>query len=166
MVADSEVGTGPQWCRGKSDPRVTAVGRVLRRTHLDELPQLWNVVRGDMAFVGPRPERPEILAGLEDHVPGLADRLAVRPGVTGLAQIQQPADSTVATFCDKLEYDRLYVREACVALDLRIVAGTVLYLAGMSYAAVRLLTALPRPDTLPDAAPVRAPARPAAVEVS
>ena len=168
MVADSEAESGAEWCRGKADPRVTPVGRLLRRTHLDELPQLWNVVRGEMAFVGPRPERPEILAGLEAHLGGLDDRLAVRPGVTGLAQIQQPADSTVSTFRDKLEYDRLYVRRAGVALDLRIVAGTVLYLAGMSYGAVRLLAALPRPDSLADPAPAAAREAPrrAAVEVS
>lgn len=158
MVADSEVHAGAQWSQGEGDSRVTPVGRVLRRTHLDELPQLWNVVRGEMAFVGPRPERPEILAGLGPLIPGLDDRLAVRPGVTGLAQIQQPADTTAETFRDKLEYDRLYIREASAGLDVRIAVGTVLYLAGLSYATVRLLTALPRPATLAEPAPARAAA--------
>lgn len=167
MVADSEAESGAQWCRGKGDSRVTPVGRFLRRTHLDELPQLWNVVRGEMAFVGPRPERPEILAGLEPHVPGLADRLAVRPGVTGLAQIQQPADSTASTFRDKLEFDRLYIRDSSVGLDLRIVLGTVLYLGGLSYGAVRLVAALPQPEAerVTAAAP-EAPRYSAAAEAS
>ena len=166
MVADSEAESGAQWCRGKGDPRVTPVGRYLRRTHLDELPQLWNVVRGEMALVGPRPERPEILAGLAPQVPGLADRLAVRPGVTGLAQIQQPADTTASTFIAKLGYDRLYIRDASVGLDLRIVLGTVLYLGGLSYGAVRLLAALPRPEA--DRVATAAPEAPryAAAEVS
>lgn len=168
MVADSEVHAGAQWSPGQGDPRVTPVGRVLRRTHLDELPQLWNVVRGEMAFVGPRPERPEILAGLGPLIPGLDDRLAVRPGVTGLAQIQQPADTTAETFRDKLEYDRLYIRESSAWLDVRIAVGTAFYLAGLSYAAVRLLTALPRPAALAQPADGRDAAVPAgaAAEVS
>lgn len=169
MVADSEVHTGAQWSPGQGDPRVTPVGRALRRTHLDELPQLWNVVRGEMAFVGPRPERPEILAGLGPLIPGLDDRLAVRPGVTGLAQIQQSADTTAETFRDKLEYDRLYIREASAGLDVRIAVGTVFYLAGLSYATVRLLTALPRPSTLAEPAPACSSAVPvgtATAEVS
>lgn len=153
MVADSEAETGARWCLGKGDPRVTPVGRFLRRSHLDELPQLWNVVRGDMALVGPRPERPEILAGLEDHVPGLSDRLAVRPGVTGLAQIQQSADTSVGCFRDKLEYDRLYIAQSSAFLDLRIVLGTALYLGGLSYRTVRVLMALPRPEALPAEGP-------------
>ena len=167
MADDSEAHSGARWSCGRHDPRVTPVGRFLRRTHLDELPQLWNVVRGEMAFVGPRPERPEILAGLEPHVTGLADRLAVRPGVTGLAQIQHPADTTHSTFRGKLGYDRLYIREASVGLDVRIVIGTVLYLAGLSYGTVRLLMALPRPAPAGDA-PVthQAPSCTAAVEVS
>jgi len=95
MTHNCELRSGPQWSMA-GDPRVTRLGRVLRRTHLDELPQLWNVVRGDMSLVGPRPERPVFVTQLEHAIPGYRVRLLVRPGITGLAQVQLPPDQDIA----------------------------------------------------------------------
>ena len=145
MYQDSESVSGARWCSGKADPRVTPLGRLLRASHIDELPQLWNVLTGDMAFVGPRPERPEILANLEIDIPGVRDRVAVKPGITGLAQIQQPSDQSTDCFRKKLDYDRAYIRHQSVWLDLRIVIGTGLYLVGCSYGCLRSLLQLPHP---------------------
>src|SRR5260370_26966361 len=94
MGDNGEAVWGACWC-SKGDPRVTRVGRILRRTHIDELPQLWNVLRGEMSLVGPRPERPEIVMSLEDAIPGYRGRLAVKPWGTRLAQIQPPAATTL-----------------------------------------------------------------------
>ena len=112
----------------KGDTRVTGVGRVLRTLHLDELPQLFNVLRGEMSLVGPRPERPEVIAakGLPDEVPGYALRTLVRPGVTGLAQIQLPADTDVVSVRHKVYYDLYYLSHQSVWLDVRICLGTLL----------------------------------------
>jgi lipopolysaccharide/colanic/teichoic acid biosynthesis glycosyltransferase len=112
----------------KNDTRVTGVGNLLRAVHLDELPQLFNVLRGEMSLVGPRPERPEVIAtkGLPDEVAGYALRTLVRPGVTGLAQIQLPADSDVTSVKHKLYYDLYYLAHQSVWLDLRVCVGTVL----------------------------------------
>jgi lipopolysaccharide/colanic/teichoic acid biosynthesis glycosyltransferase len=142
MSHDCERLTGPRWSVGK-DPRVTAVGRVLRRLHLDELPQLWNVMRGEMSLVGPRPERPEFVAQLERVIPVYRDRLAIRPGVTGLAQIQLPADEDVAGVRRKVAYDLAYIRQAGPWLDLRILAGTLLKVAHFPPAWTRSLMCLP-----------------------
>jgi lipopolysaccharide/colanic/teichoic acid biosynthesis glycosyltransferase len=95
MNVDAEASTGAVWTTSLEDPRITPVGRVLRWTHIDELPQLWNVLRGEMALVGPRPERPEFTGMLAQSLPGYLERLVVRPGVTGLAQVNLPADSDV-----------------------------------------------------------------------
>src|SRR5205823_3448469 len=92
MYDRCEAKTGAAWAT-RNDPRVTPVGRVLRKLHIDELPQLLNILRGDMSLVGPRPERPEFVGPLSRALPGYADRLQVRPGLTGLAQIQLPPDS-------------------------------------------------------------------------
>jgi lipopolysaccharide/colanic/teichoic acid biosynthesis glycosyltransferase len=143
MYQNCEQTTGATWSKGHADPRVTPVGRILRASHLDELPQLWNIVLGDMSFVGPRPERPEILAGLSKEIEKIEDRVVVRPGLTGLAQIQQPSDLTTECFRKKLELDRVYIRHQSLMLDLRIILGTVLYLAGCSYSTVRFLMLLP-----------------------
>src|SRR5262249_45817197 len=96
MTHECEKTSGPCWSTGR-DPRVTRLGRVLRRTHVDELPQLWNVLRGDMALIGPRPERPEIIPHLEINIPHYCDRLLVRPGISGLAQLQLPPDTDLAS---------------------------------------------------------------------
>jgi lipopolysaccharide/colanic/teichoic acid biosynthesis glycosyltransferase len=131
MVHDAESATGPVWASLSGDARVTPLGRVLRSTHLDELPQLWNVLRGEMGLIGPRPERPEIAGRIERKVPGYGGRLAVRPGVTGLAQMLLPADDpsdpTLSGVGRKLAMDLYYVSHAGAGLDLRIAAATPCY---------------------------------------
>ena len=144
MTHNCELKSGAQWCT-KRDSRVTPIGRILRKLHLDELPQLWNVLRGDMSLVGPRPERPEFVGPLSAEVPGYGARLLVRPGVTGLAQIQLPADTDVESVRTKLVLDRCYVETGGFWLDIRIMFGTAVYLAGFSYARVRRLLRLPNP---------------------
>jgi lipopolysaccharide/colanic/teichoic acid biosynthesis glycosyltransferase len=127
MTHDIEKVSGMQWSQ-PGDPRVTPVGRFLRRTHLDEIPQLFNVIRGDMALVGPRPERPEIVELLTPLVKHYSDRLAVKPGITGLAQIFLPPDSDLESVQLKTRYDRLYIQHTGPVMDLRILACTVLRL--------------------------------------
>jgi exopolysaccharide biosynthesis polyprenyl glycosylphosphotransferase len=123
MRADAE-GTGPLFARER-DPRVTRVGRLLRQTHLDEIPQLWNVLKGEMSIVGPRPERPEFVEMLEQTVPFWTRRLLVKPGITGWAQLRcgyaYDSDSTA----EKLSYDLWYLRNRNVVVDLAICAKTV-----------------------------------------
>jgi lipopolysaccharide/colanic/teichoic acid biosynthesis glycosyltransferase len=118
---------GPKWCRPR-DPRVTPVGRILRWSHLDELPQLINILRGEMSIIGPRPERPEIAVELERALPGYRCRLAVRPGVTGLAQVLQRPDQNLKMVRTKLFYDLCYIDQRSWWLDLRILLATVLHL--------------------------------------
>ncbi len=107
------------------DPRVTPIGRFLRRTRLDELPQLWNVLRGDMSLVGPRPERPEFIRELSEQVPGYLDRLGLKPGLTGLAQIINGYDNNVESFRRKVALDLLYLQNCCLGNDLKILLRTV-----------------------------------------
>src|SRR5439155_23304893 len=108
MRHDCESKTGACWSL-PGDSRITLVGYFLRHTHVDELPQLWNVIRGDMSLVGPRPERPEFVGKLAAVFPDYHKRLAVRPGVSGLAQIQLPADTDLESVWRKLLYDLYYV---------------------------------------------------------
>jgi exopolysaccharide biosynthesis polyprenyl glycosylphosphotransferase len=124
MVADAEEDGTPRLAC-ENDPRVIACGRLLRRTHLDELPQLWNVLRGDMSVVGPRPERPEFSEGLERAVPFWSRRQLVKPGVTGWAQVQCGYVSDRDGMADKLAYDLWYLRHQCLLLDLAICLRTV-----------------------------------------
>jgi lipopolysaccharide/colanic/teichoic acid biosynthesis glycosyltransferase len=147
MYHECERGTGPRWST-PGDPRVTGLGRWLRRTHLDELPQLWNVLCGHMSLVGPRPERPEFVEQLECVIPGYRERLSVRPGITGLAQIQLPPDEEVAGVRRKVAYDTYYVQRAGAWLDVRIVAGTALKVFGVPFETIRLVLALPGPDAV------------------
>jgi lipopolysaccharide/colanic/teichoic acid biosynthesis glycosyltransferase len=150
MYHNCESLSGAAWCT-KRDTRVTRVGRILRKLHIDELPQLWNVVRGELSLVGPRPERPEFVAPLARQIPGYNDRLAVRPGVTGLAQIQLPADEDIEDVRKKVVLDRCYTERRDLWLDCRIMVGTAVYLLGFSYATVRKVLVLPNPladDTL------------------
>lgn len=109
----------------QDDPRVTGVGRFMRHTHLDELPQLWNVLRGDMSLVGPRPERPEFVAMLEQEVPYWSRRLLVRPGMTGWAQVRCGYATDCATSAEKLSYDFWYMRHSNLAVDLAVCVRTL-----------------------------------------
>ena len=123
MRVDAENGEA-RWAQG-DDPRQTGLGRILRRTRLDELPQLLNILRGEMSFVGPRPERPEFVATLEKAIPYYAWRHAVRPGLSGWAQINYPYGSSVEDSVRKLEYDLYYIRNFSLATDLFIVLRTI-----------------------------------------
>ena len=116
MVEDAERLTGPVLAQ-RSDPRSTRVGRVLRRLHVDELPQLVNVAKGDMSFVGPRPERPELTAKIKSEVPRFTERLRVRPGIAGLAQLRGAYHTSPRS---KLRYDRLYIARMGPLLDLKL----------------------------------------------
>jgi lipopolysaccharide/colanic/teichoic acid biosynthesis glycosyltransferase len=145
MIDKCESLTGPRWSM-PGDPRVTRIGWFLRATHLDELPQLLNVLRGDMSLVGPRPERPEFLPELERELPAYRQRLLIRPGVTGLAQVQLPADTDLDSVRRKLTYDLYYVEHASAWLDLRLLFATIFYAAGVSYQTVARLARLPTGD--------------------
>jgi lipopolysaccharide/colanic/teichoic acid biosynthesis glycosyltransferase len=148
MRADCERDSGATWSL-PGDPRVTPLGRVLRFTHVDELPQLVNVLTGDMSLVGPRPERPEFLPRLERDLPDYRRRLAVRPGITGLAQVQQPPDTDVCSVRRKLNYDLCYVDRISPWLDLRIILATALKCAGVPFAWIGRLLMLPDPNRGP-----------------
>jgi len=124
MRADAEADTGPTWAKD-DDPRITRVGKFLRKTRIDEIPQLWNVLRGDMSLVGPRPERPEFVEGLNQEIPYYHLRHSVRPGITGWAQILYKYGSTVEDAKEKLRYDLYYIKNASVGLDLLILVHTI-----------------------------------------
>ena len=125
MRADAEAATGAVWAT-KQDQRVTFVGHFLRKTHLDELPQLYNVLKGDIALVGPRPERPEFVAELEKRIDGYAYRLYIKPGLTGLAQLNQEADFDLNDVRRKLVFDFDYIEHCSLGLDIRILFCTTL----------------------------------------
>jgi len=124
MRADAEADTGPTWA-GDEDPRITRVGRFLRTTRLDEIPQLWNVLKGDMSLVGPRPERPEFIEWLNQEIPFYNLRHTVRPGITGWAQIRYKYGSSVEDAKEKLRYDLFYVKNMSPGLDALIFFSTV-----------------------------------------
>ena len=142
MYHDCERQTGPRWSP-PNDPRITPVGRVLRKLHLDELPQLFNVLKGDMNLIGPRPERPEIVARLRDSVPGYDRRHAVKPGITGYAQIHLPPDTCLRSVKNKLVFDLFYIRHRSPRLELYILLATGLKLFGLK----KLYQRLPRVPT-------------------
>ena len=142
MHVDCERLSGPVWSSGR-DPRVFPVGRVLRVTHLDELPQLWNVLRGEMSLVGPRPERPEFVAELEKAVPGYRRRVFVRPGVTGLAQIHLGPDTDHTSVRRKLMYDLYYMESLGGWLDLRIILCTGFSVVGIPFEWARVVLRIP-----------------------
>ena len=131
MRCDAEAGSGPVWAGAAGDSRVTKLGYWLRLLHLDELPQLYNVVRGEMSLVGPRPERPEFVRVLADQIPGYLDRLSVLPGITGLAQVNLPADTDLLSVRRKLVLDLEYIRAAGLLLDARIALCTLLRMFGL-----------------------------------
>lgn len=143
MKPDAERETGPVWS-GDNDDRVFWLGKFLRDFHLDELPQLINVVRGEMCLVGPRPERPELVAVLAKQIPDYLDRLPVKPGITGLAQVTYGADTDLMSVRRKLALDKLFMRSLSVTLDMRILLCTGLRFFGVSYALSRALTNLER----------------------
>jgi len=147
MYHRCELHSGAVWSQ-KGDPRVTPLGRFLRKTHLDELPQLWNILKGDMSLIGPRPERPEFIPSLAKAVPLYAYRMTVRPGVTGLAQVQLPADSDLAGVRAKVAHDLYYIEHAGAGMDLRILAGTALKVFGASFAWIRRCFRLPGPGAV------------------
>lgn len=109
----------------KGDPRVTCIGRFLRNTRLDELPQLWNVLRGEMSLVGPRPERPEFIETLSDEIPNYINRLGLKPGLTGLAQVINGYDNNIESFRRKVNLDLLYLQNCCLRNDLKIMVRTI-----------------------------------------
>ena len=124
MRKDAESGGQPIWAKD-GDDRVTRVGRVIRKTRLDELPQLWNVLRGDMSFVGPRPERPYFVEQLSKEIPFYQQRHAVKPGLTGWAQVKYRYGSSLEDAMEKLRYDLYYIKHLSVFFDLTIVFDTV-----------------------------------------
>ena len=109
----------------QNDPRVTRVGRIIRKLRIDELPQTWTVLKGEMSFVGPRPERPEFVADLEDKLPYYAERHMVKPGITGWAQINYPYGASIEDSRHKLEYDLYYAKNYTPFLDLLILLQTL-----------------------------------------
>lgn len=123
---------GAQWSSGSKDPRVTPLGRWLRKLHLDELPQIINVLKGEMSFCGPRPERPEFVSKLEASIPYYVSRLTVRPGITGFAQINLPPDVTLLCVHKKQTLDLEYIENASFWSDLKMIFCTALRLLGIS----------------------------------
>ena len=124
MRTDAEHAGTPIWAKD-GDDRITRVGRFIRKTRLDELPQLWNVLRGDMSFVGPRPERPYFVEELSRQIPFYQQRHAVKPGVTGWAQVKYRYGSSVEDAMEKLRYDLYYIKHLSIFFDMTIVFDTV-----------------------------------------
>jgi lipopolysaccharide/colanic/teichoic acid biosynthesis glycosyltransferase len=124
MVENAEAGLGAVWSTGPNDVRITGIGRMLRDTHIDEFPQLFNVLWGSMSLIGPRPERPEIIERLEEQIPPYRKRMLVRPGITGFAQVRLPPDTDVSSVRRKLAYDLFYIEHATLWMDLRILLLT------------------------------------------
>ena len=124
MIADAEKHTGPVWS-AKDDPRITTVGRFIRKVRLDEIPQVFNVLKGDMSFVGPRPERPFFVEKLSHEIPLYKRRLKVRPGITGWAQVKHKYDETIEDVKVKLRYDLFYIENMSLRMDFKIIFRTV-----------------------------------------
>jgi exopolysaccharide biosynthesis polyprenyl glycosylphosphotransferase len=124
MRQDAEAGSGAQWAQ-EDDPRVTRAGRFIRTYRFDELPQFINVIRGEMSFAGPRPERPEFVEKLREAIPFYDERHSVRPGITGWAQVRYPYGASVEDALHKLEYDLFYLKNMSVIFDCAIVIETV-----------------------------------------
>ena len=151
MRVDAEDGTGAVWSPGGGkDSRITPVGRFLRASHVDEFPQLLNVLRGEMTLIGPRPERPEFVRALSEDVIGYTLRLGVKPGITGLAQLRLPPDLAEDDVSEKIKYDIFYILHRGPWLDVKIAAGTVILLCS------EVLRACLTPFQLPPAEVVEA----------
>lgn len=125
MVQDAEKKSGPVWAT-KGDPRITRLGRFLRKSRIDEIPQFINVLKGDMALVGPRPERPTFVKDLSTRIDGYSERLRVKPGITGLAQVESGYDSDIESVKEKINYDVTYIRNMSLWSDIKIMARTVI----------------------------------------
>jgi lipopolysaccharide/colanic/teichoic acid biosynthesis glycosyltransferase len=125
MRVDAEAETGPVWASGDGDQRVTRLGRFLRKTRIDELPQLVNVFRGEMSFVGPRPERPHFVNALRKVIPFYDERHSVRPGITGWAQVRNGYGSSIEDAQQKLQFDLFYIKHAGFQIDLGILLDTL-----------------------------------------
>lgn len=123
MVVDAEKGTGAVWAK-KNDPRITKLGRILRKSRVDEIPQLFNVIKGEMSIIGPRPERPEMVRDFKELIHDYEKRLQIEPGITGLAQIWNRYDETITDVKKKVKYDLLYIKRMCMLTDLDILART------------------------------------------
>lgn len=123
MARDAEQATGPIWA-AKNDSRITRIGRILRKTRIDETPQFLNILKGEMTLVGPRPERPEFVSNLVKEVDGYADRLRVKPGLTGLAQVYSGYDSSIASVVEKVRLDNKYIETCSVWTDFQIIMRT------------------------------------------
>lgn len=124
MRSDAEAKTGPVWARANDD-RITNVGRFIRKVRVDEIPQMWNVLRGEMSFVGPRPERPVFTEELSKEIPYFLERLCVKPGLTGWAQVCYPYGNTRADAIQKLQYDLYYIKNMSIIFDLAVILQTV-----------------------------------------
>jgi len=124
MRADAEEQSGPKWA-SENDPRVTRVGKIIRKLRMDELPQLWNVFKGDMSFVGPRPERPFFVKKLKKIIPYYNERFSVKPGLTGWAQIKYPYGSSEEDALEKLKYDLYYIKNLSLVMDLIVTFHTL-----------------------------------------
>ncbi|WP_162660921.1 sugar transferase [Tuwongella immobilis] len=130
MFHDCESFSGPRWST-PNDPRVTRLGKILRALHIDELPQLINVLKGEMSLIGPRPERPEIASKLRESIPGYDLRATIKPGVSGFAQIHLPPDTNLASVRKKLLLDLHYIENASLWFDVKIVLATALKVFGI-----------------------------------
>ncbi|UGS34992.1 sugar transferase [Capillimicrobium parvum] len=148
MTVEAERAGTAVWCSGDRDPRTTGIGRLLRRTHLDELPQLWNVLKGEMSIVGPRPERPEFIEMLEDEVPFWSRRLLIRPGITGWAQVRCGYARDSESAAEKLSYDFWYLRHGNLGVDLAICLQTVVLALDGLIPRVRVLRRGSAPERL------------------
>ena len=143
MIHNCESVSGVRWS-APGDSRITPVGKILRKTHVDELPQLINVLLGHMSLIGPRPERPEFLKVLQQALTGYRDRLLICPGITGLAQIQLPPDTDLNSVRRKLAYDLFYIENLHPVLDLQILAATIFYALKVPFPTLRSLCRLPK----------------------
>ncbi|MBN1588461.1 MAG: sugar transferase [Pirellulales bacterium] len=149
MIDNAEKKTGVVWTK-PNDPRITHIGAVLRKLHLDELPQLFNVLRGDMSLIGPRPERPEFVEVLSQEIPDYLNRLAVRPGITGLAQVHLPPDTDLQSVRRKLTLDLEYIDQAGPFLDLRLLLCSALRIVGVPGDSAMHACVLRRPAIVSD----------------
>lgn len=124
MRVDAEQGTGAVWAKEKDDRVIPVIGNFLRKAHIDEIPQFFNILKGDMSLVGPRPERPEFVNQFKEQIPEYEKRLQVKPGLTGLAQVWHRYDRNLADVKKKIRYDLLYIRKLCIWTDVRILLRT------------------------------------------